>query len=159
MAMPGLKIVTAESSDAKEILDLQKKAYQSEAEIYNDFSIAPLTQTLEEMETDFKKQVIFKTLHEDRIIGSVRAFSKEGICFIGRLIVHPDYQRRGIGTLLVNEVERFFKESKRFELFTGHKSERNIRFYEKLGYLTFRTENVTKDLDLLFMEKKPEKIE
>jgi ribosomal protein S18 acetylase RimI-like enzyme len=159
MAMPGLRILKAELADAKEILRLQKIAYQSEAEIYNDFSISPLTQTLEGIEADFKNQVFFKAVFENRIIGSVRAFSKEGTCFIGRLIVHPDFQRQGIGMLLVNEVERSFRESKRFELFTGHKSERNIRFYEKLGYQLFRTETVTQDLNLLFMEKRPEKIE
>ena len=35
----------ASFEDAKEILDLQKLAYVSEAEIYNDYSIPPLTQT------------------------------------------------------------------------------------------------------------------
>ena len=34
--------------DAAEILELQRIAYQSEAEIYNDYSIQPLTQSLEQ---------------------------------------------------------------------------------------------------------------
>ncbi len=33
----------------QEILTLQKLAYESEAEIYNDYNISPLIQTLEEM--------------------------------------------------------------------------------------------------------------
>jgi 2-aminoadipate transaminase len=44
-----MRIDRATVEDAKEILDLQKLAYQSEAEIYNDYTIPPLTQTLEEM--------------------------------------------------------------------------------------------------------------
>jgi hypothetical protein len=43
-------IERAHIEDTKEILDFQKLAYQSEAEIYNDYTIPPLTQTLEEME-------------------------------------------------------------------------------------------------------------
>jgi hypothetical protein len=42
-----LIIEEATVSDAEEILALQKLAYQSEAEIYNDFGIPPLVQTLE----------------------------------------------------------------------------------------------------------------
>ena len=88
-------IERAHIEDAKEILDLQKLAYQSEAEIYNDYTIPPLTQTLEEMRNDFEKQVFLKASMDGRIIGSVRALLKEGTCFIGRLIVHPDFQKRG----------------------------------------------------------------
>ena len=38
--------------DAKEILDLQKLAYRSEAEIYYDDTLPPLTQTREEIRND-----------------------------------------------------------------------------------------------------------
>jgi hypothetical protein len=63
-------------------------AYKSEAEIYNDFNIAPLIQTLEEIKRDFRNQVFLKTVIQGKMIGSVRAM----------LIVHPDFQNRGIGT-------------------------------------------------------------
>jgi len=146
-------IAHAEIDDAKEILDLQKLAYQSEAEIYKDYTIPPLTQTLEEIRTDSEKQVFLKTFIDGKIIGSVRAFMKEESCFIGRLIVHPDFQNRGVGAKLMNEIENYFSKAKRFELFTGHRSEKNIFLYQKLGYQTFGTQNITKNLNLLFMEK------
>jgi ribosomal protein S18 acetylase RimI-like enzyme len=63
---------------------------------------------------------------DGRSIGSVRANVKEGTCYIGRLIVHPDFQKRGIGTRLMSEMEKVFNSCKRFELFTGDKSERNL---------------------------------
>lgn len=45
-----MPIITAASpADAAAILALQKLAYQSEARLYNDFSIPPLLQTLEEL--------------------------------------------------------------------------------------------------------------
>lgn len=139
--------------DAKEILTLQKLAYQSEAEIYDDFNISPLTQTLEEMKDEIGDKYFLKAIVNDKIIGSVRAFVKEETCYIGRLIVYPDFQNQGIGTKLMNEIERFFSEAKRFELFTGNKSKRNIYLYQKLGYSIFRTEKVTEDLELVYLEK------
>ncbi len=149
-------IEKATVSDAEELLALQKLAYRSEAEIYNDFSIPPLIQTLESMKEDFKNQLFLKAFLDGRIIGSVRAYSKEETCHIGRLIVHPDYQNRGIGTRLMNDIERIFNGCKRFELFTGDRSERNLRLYQKLGYRILKTSKITDRTNILFLEKKAE---
>ena len=89
----------AKVEDAKEILNLQKLAYESEAEIYNDLTIPPLTQTLEEIITDFENQVFLKASVEEKIISSVRAYMKQETCLIGRLIVHPNFQGQGIGPI------------------------------------------------------------
>ena len=48
-----MSIEQAMIDDAQEILALQKLAYQSEAEIYNDFTIPPLHQTLDEIKAEF----------------------------------------------------------------------------------------------------------
>lgn len=149
-------IEKATVSDAEELLALQKLAYRSEAEIYNDFGIPLLIQTLESMEEDFKNQLFLKTLLDGRIIGSVRAYSKEGTCYIGRLIVHPNFQNRGIGTRLMNDIERIFNGCKRFELFTGDKSERNLRLYQKLGYRIFKASKITDQTNIVSLEKKAE---
>lgn len=139
--------------DGEEILSLQKLAYRSEAEIYDDFSIPPLLQTLEEVRKDFENQVFLKTVLNGKIVGSVRAFVKEGTCYIGRLIVHPDFQNQGIGTGLMRGIEETFKEARGFELFTGHKSEKNLHLYEKLGYRVFKTVKVNERLTIVFLEK------
>jgi len=138
------------------MLALQKLAYRSEAEIYNDFNIPPLVQTLEGIEKDFKDQFFLKAIMNGRIIGSVRAYTKEGTCYIGRLIVHPDLQNRGIGTRLMNEIERIFNTFRRFELFTGDRSERNLYLYQKLGYKIFKTAKITDQTNIVFLEKKTE---
>ena len=147
-------IEKATVSDAEEILALQKLAYRSEAEIYNDFNIPPMVQTLESIEKDFENQVFLKALINGRIIGSVRAYSKEGICYIGRLIVHPDFQNQRIGTKLMNEIEKIFGTCQRFELFTGDKSKRNLYLYQKLGYKLFKTANITDQTTIVYLEKK-----
>ncbi len=141
--------------DAKEILDLQKLAYVSEAEIYNDYSIAPLTQTLDQIQSDFESRLFLKASIDGRIVGSVRGFMERETCHIGKLIVHPDFQNRGVGARLVQEIEGCFHEAERYELFTGHLSERNLRLYHRLGYIPFAFEAVTGSLTLVFMEKRP----
>lgn len=148
----------ASVKDAAGILALQKLAYRSEAEIYDDYTIPPLTQTLEEMRADIETQLVLKASIEDasienRIIGSVRANVRRGTCFVGRLIVHPDFQNRGVGTQLMNELERTVSQATRFELFTGSRSERNITFYRKLGYSPFKREELTDRVTLVFMKK------
>lgn len=151
--MENLIITRAEIGDTEKILNLQKMAYRSEAEIYNDYTLPPLTQNLDEIKADYDKQVFLKAIVNMKIVGSVRAFMEERTCYIGRLIVHPDFQNKGIGTQLMNEIERFFNEAAMYELFTGHKSERNIHFYQKFGYKVFREKAVTKNYNLVFLRK------
>ena len=149
----NIEIIQANLDDASEILALQKIAYQKEASLYNDWNIPPLTQTLPEIQKEFKTNVFVKAILGDRIIGSVRAWLNSDTCMIGRLIVHPEYQRKGIGTLLMQKIESQFPNAKRFELFTGTKSIDNIRLYQKLGYVEYRQENLSPKVRIVFMEK------
>ncbi len=149
-----MEVEKATISDAEEILSLQKLAYQSEAEIYNDFNIPPLVQTLEEIKKDFGIQFLLKAVMDEKIIASVRAHTKEGTCYIGRLIVHPDFQNQGIGTKLMYEIEKIFSTCQRFELFTGARSERNLYLYQKLGYKIFKTAKITGQTTIVYLEKK-----
>ena len=127
-----MRIQRATREDAAEILALQKLAYRSEAEIYDAYDIPPLTQALAEMEADLERQTVLKAVMEGRIVGSVRAYEREGTCHIGRLIVHPEQQNRGLGARLLREIEAAFPQVERYELFTGHRSERNLYLYAKL---------------------------
>ena len=146
-------IETANKDDLGEILALQKLAYQSEAELYDDHSIPPLTQTIEGIEADFGSHLFLKAIINGRIAGSVRAYMNQGTCLVGRLIVHPNLQNQGIGTKLLKAIESHFSGARRFELFTGYRSERNIHLYEKNGYREFRREQASTNIIMVFMEK------
>lgn len=148
-----MNITRATIADAQEILALQLLAYQTEAAIYNDDTLPPLQDTLQDMIARFEDRKFFKTVETDPIIGSVRAFEKNGTCFVERLIVHPEHRRRGIGTALLRHIETQFPSAHRFELFTGHKSESNLRLYQRLGYRPFRQQQLSDKVTLVFMQK------
>jgi GNAT superfamily N-acetyltransferase len=148
-----MEIKPAILEDAEAILALQRLAYQSEAAIYDDFTIRPLTETLEDMRDRFHDRRFLKAIEDGKIVGSVRAFQDEEACHVERLVVHPDYRRRGIGMNLLKVIETCFPAARRFELFTGHKSESNIRLYERVGYRAFRQERVNEKVSLVLMEK------
>ena len=152
-----MEIIKAVYEDLAEILDLQKLAYQSEAKLINDYSIQPLTQTLTEIQSEFNKNntvVILKLINEEhkRIIGSVRAYEENNRIYIGKLIVHPDFQNKGLGTRLLNEIETYFP-NKTFELFTSSKSEKNLNIYKKNGYKEFKKIKGGDNYELIFLEK------
>lgn len=146
-------IKKAEFYELQNILDLQYLAYQSEAKLLNNPNIPPLQQSLADIEKEYENGFVLKAVAEDgNIIGSVRAYSKNGSLYIGKLIVHPDFQGQGIGTRLLCEIEKIYPH-KRYELFTSSKSVRNIRLYERLGYRIFSERMVSDDLKFIYLEK------
>lgn len=149
-----MEIQRADECDLPEILDLQKLAYRSEAELVGDFSIQPLTQTVEDIRREYERSLFWKAVYEQDgcIMGSVRACESEGIVHIGKLFVHPSCRKRGIGTSLLRTVEAHFP-GKCYELFTSSKSLNNLRLYRKNGYEECRRECVSDDLDMIFLRK------
>lgn len=148
-----IKIVNAQEDDLESILKLQYLAYQSEAKLLNDMDIPPLKQTLQEVQTEYKSGTILKALNATgKIVGSVRGFIKNDTVHIGKLIVHPDFRRKGIGTKLLLEIESRFPDY-RYELFTSTQSVSNISLYQSLGYKIFKEESVKNGLKFSYLEK------
>jgi ribosomal protein S18 acetylase RimI-like enzyme len=150
-------IEKANICDMEDILKIQKLAYISQAEIYNDYTLYPLVETVEQARDEFKKKTIFKAVVDGEVVGAVRALLHDGTCYIGMLCVHPKIQKHGIGTKLIRAVEDDFKEYKRFELFAGTKSFSNILLYEKLGYVKYKTGKYNENSEIVYLEKYTDK--
>ncbi len=149
----NLWIEKANVEDSVAILAVQKLAFGSEARLYGGFQIPPLTETVEELKAKFATNLILKAVVDGRIVGSIRALTQDGTCRIGRVAVHPDFQKRGIATKLIREIERLAPPCERFELYTGEKSFNTIRLYERLGYKKFKVEAPADNAKLVFLEK------
>lgn len=146
-------IEKAQTEDLKDILELQYLAYQSEAKLFGDMDIPLLKQTIEEVCKEYEKGIILKKVDDNGvIIGSVRAYQDGGTVYIGKLMVHPEMQKQGIGTKLLCELENQYP-NQRYELFTSTKSVDNIRMYERLGYKKYKEEIVSPELQFVYLEK------
>ena len=150
---PSIVIAEATPADAGEILTLQRAAYLSEGALHESFQLPPLTETLDEIRAAIEHGTVLKALLGTRIVGAVRGRVAAGTCHVGRLAVVPDLQGRGIGSRLVVALEeRFADEVVRFELFTGPRSEPNVRLYRRLGYVDMPTPEGRHPL--LYLEKR-----
>ena len=147
-----MEISRANEEDLQEILNLQYLAYQSEAKLFNSSDIPPLKQTIYEVREEFHKGIILKAVDDGVIIGSVRAYCEDETVYIGKLMVHPIQQRKGIGTRLLSKIEKYYP-NKRYELFTSTRSVNNILMYEKLGYIAFKEKRINDELKFIYLEK------
>ena len=129
-----MEISLANISDLHKILDVQKKAFVQEAELYQKCTIAPMTQTIDEIIEECKSKVVLKAELEGRIIGSIRAKIEQDSCHINKLVMLPEYQGKGYGKRLLLEIEKYFSKATKFVLETGAKSVNNIALYQKVGY-------------------------
>jgi len=146
-------IAPAQIEDAETILSLQKRAYESEAKRYNDWSIPPLTQSLDSLKAEILAGGVLKYRQDETIIGSVRASLQDGRCEIGRLMVAPEFQGQGIGSALLAAIEAAFPQARSFELFTGSRSESNIRLYRRHGYEIVAAQALSPAVTFVFMTK------
>ncbi|MCW2165210.1 putative N-acetyltransferase YhbS [Microbacterium hydrothermale] len=131
---PVIRPITTD--DAGEVLTIQRAAFASEALIYGDPDMPPLTQTLEELAAELVENLGCVAVTDGRLVGAVRARRDGDLLLIGRLAIAPDQQGEGLGTLLLSAVEERGREAgaSTAELFTGGLSEANQRLYEREGY-------------------------
>ncbi|MGA2977020.1 MAG: GNAT family N-acetyltransferase [Spirochaetia bacterium] len=125
--------------------------------MYDDWSLTPLKQTLEEMRKDFESKVFIKAVVGGKIVGSIRGYMVEGgTAHVSRLIVHPYFWQRGIGTRLVREIEGKFPQARRYETFMGNKSRHTMEPYQRLGYMLIRQEKVSEQRDRVYFAREKE---
>jgi ribosomal protein S18 acetylase RimI-like enzyme len=171
--MNDIIITQATKEDLPAILVIQKKAFLVVARAFHLKTLPPLEQTLDSVTDEFMNGMILKATlmqtlaikddldsrvrgndKEDIIVGSVRAYKKADTCYIGKLIVLPEYQNKGIGKALMRKIEnQYINIVKRYELFTGERDPRNRYLYDQLGYKVFKTEKLNDEISFIYMEK------
>jgi ribosomal protein S18 acetylase RimI-like enzyme len=126
---------TLGAGDAGEVLTLQRAAYVGEAMLYDQF-LPPLFETLDEVKDVLASETTVLGIRDaGRLVGTVR-IKPDGE--IARLAVAPDRQHEGLGTrLLEAAIERGGTW-----LFTGDRSEANLRLYRRHGFEETRREPV-----------------
>ena len=133
--------------DAGELLTLQRAAFLSEAQRYRDPFLPPLRDTLDDMlavlhDPDVTVLVAVMSSdceqgHRGRIVGSARFALVGDTGRVGRIIVAPDLQGRGLGSALLQAVQSEAQAAglRDLELFTGKASSQNLALYRRHGYV------------------------
>jgi ribosomal protein S18 acetylase RimI-like enzyme len=150
-----MEIAPATPADAADIVAVTHAAFRPVARQYGVATLPPLQDTEESVRALMADgALVLKAVVDGRIVGSVRGAMRDGTCEVGRLVVLPEAEGRGIGTALARALEDRFPQASRFELFTGHLSDRSIAIYRRLGYTPFRTERLSDTLSLVYLEKR-----
>ncbi|MET0297802.1 MAG: GNAT family N-acetyltransferase [Microbacterium sp.] len=131
-----IRIRPIAATDAGQVLTLQRAAFVQEALIYGDPDMPALTQSLESLAAELDENLGCVAVIDERIVGAARARAAGDLLLVGRIAIAPDQQGDGIGTDLLDAVEKRGRDAgcREAELFTGSFSEANIALYEHLGY-------------------------
>ncbi|MFB7510292.1 GNAT family N-acetyltransferase [Streptomyces broussonetiae] len=153
----SVTISVATGQDAEQIFKLQYLCFQSEAALYGNYRIDPLVQSLDSVRQEVASDCVFVARLGDEVVGSVRGkVTDDGAAAIGRLCVHPRLQGHGIGARLLRAAEGALAQERgatRFRLFTGHRSEGNLRLYRRSGYETVGRSQGTDGVEMIILEK------
>jgi len=137
MSETQIRIELVDDASAGELLTLRRAAFVTEAQVYGDPNIPPLTQTLHELREDLARDDVTTIGAWDghRLVGSVRVEIEGQKATLGRLAVAPDQQGHGIGTQLMWAVLPYLPdETKEIWVFTGKDSLQNLAMYQRQGY-------------------------
>lgn len=132
-----ITIQQASVADLPLILDVQKRAFSVIAKAIGNDRIQPLRQSLRELQEENRCGIVLKFVSDGQIAGSIRAYLDSAlVCHVGKLVVDPDFQRQGIGSALLAEIEAYFPTCLKFSLFTSEETPFTSRLYQKMGYQT-----------------------
>lgn len=102
----SVTISEAKAEDAEQIFRLQYLCFQSEAELYGNYRIEPLVQSLDSLKAELAADTVLVARLGDEVVGAVRGTAAEdGTARIGKLCVHPRLQGHGLGARLLRAVE------------------------------------------------------
>jgi ribosomal protein S18 acetylase RimI-like enzyme len=148
-----LTILPATSEQAARILAIQKRAFEREARLCDDWEIPPMTETLEAVLEHIVSATVLTAWIGPQLVGAARGILSGGVCTIRGVCVEPGYQGRRIGKMLLAALEQAHPTASRFELMTNAAMTGNVLFYERLGYRITGTEPYSDRIVLACMSK------
>jgi ribosomal protein S18 acetylase RimI-like enzyme len=119
-------------------MDIREYGAYDEEEIlslYKSVGWTAYTDRPDVLQKGFERSLLCLAAYEgDRLIGLVRAVGDgQTVVLIQDLLVHPTYQRQGVGTKLMNAVLKRFQDVRQVQLVTDD-TPKTTAFYESLGF-------------------------
>ena len=134
----SLDITQADSSftDWSSLLALLHEAFK-----YMDGRIDPPSSlhrlTTNTISLKAQRESLFLAKYSEELVGCVFAAPQAGSLYVGKLAVHPDHQRKGIGRCLMDVVERYAISQgvKVLELNSRIELTENHNTFKSMGYV------------------------
>lgn len=140
------RIRHARAGDAGELLTLQRAAFLSEAQRYGDPHLPPLRDTVDDVRKVIVGPhglVLVAATKSDgewgrrgRLVAAIRVRYAGEAAQVGRVVVAPDLQGRGLGSAMMQAVHEEASDQPgitRLDLFAGASSE-SLALYRRFGY-------------------------
>jgi GNAT superfamily N-acetyltransferase len=109
-------------------------------ELYDSVGWGGYTRDMAKLQRGLSNSHLVITARDDsgRLVGLARTISDdETICYLQDLLVHSEFQGRGIGRALLDHLKDRYSHCKSFFLSTDHESspdgEKSHAFYRKMG--------------------------
>jgi tRNA (guanine37-N1)-methyltransferase len=132
----------ARPSDVGELLTLQRACWVQEQHDNPGVRIPALHESRADVEAWVQEWTTLVLRSGGRLVGAVRGRRVGDHWDIGRVMVAPDLQGRGLGRVLLEAIQDAAPEDvTEHVLFTGAGSARNIRMYQKAGFRLVRQED------------------
>jgi ribosomal protein S18 acetylase RimI-like enzyme len=129
-----ITIHKATTEDAEELLRIKVRAFAWDLEKYG--MAPPGYDSLEDLISAINKARYYKILYSDKAVGAFSLYEKGTSHFeLGSLYIDPDYHDKGIGSKVVELMEKEYPQIVKWTLDTPYLSFRNHHFYEKMGYV------------------------
>ncbi|WP_152362305.1 tRNA (guanosine(37)-N1)-methyltransferase TrmD [Microlunatus speluncae] len=150
-----LEIRPGVAADAGEVFTLQRAAFVAEGQANGSFEIPPLTDGLDVVEAALARDTVLVARLDGRLVGAVIGSAGDaGAWTVGRLVVVPDLQGRGIGGRLLEAIEAAAPPTRTLiRLITGAGSKRNLGFYTRRGFRVVSRDDAAPGVPIVIMEK------
>ena len=130
-----LDVAPATRADAGELFTLTRACWLQELWANPGVTIPALEESFDDLLGSLEDWTTFVARAGGRMVGSSRGRAEGDVWDVGRVMVAPDLQGRGLGRYLLTLVEEAAPgEVTSYSLFTGAGSVDNIRMYKKAGY-------------------------
>ena len=128
-------IAPAVRADLGEILTLQRACWVQEALANEMLEIPALHESMDQLEESWEHWRYWVVRVAGRLVGAVRGRLEDTAWDIGRIMVAPDIQGRGLGHALLAHIQEMAPpEATSYVLFTGVASAQNQRMYKRAGF-------------------------
>lgn len=130
---------TAEKRDIREIHDILARAFTPYCEDYTDEAYGTTVVPVHEIDRRLgdANKVVFVAEFQGKIVGTVAVDILPGSWYIQSMAVRPDVQRKGIGMVLIEEIEKCAREKGVgiLSLECYEPLAKAIHLYEKCGFV------------------------